>query len=228
MQNRFYWDDARIRFYRDAAEQSSYHQTLAERIKDALPQDGSVLDAGCGLGYLSTAMLPLCRSVTAVDCDPNVIAALAERTKGTRNLTVRCADVRWIDEPFDTVVCCYFGSIEESLRIFERTGANKLILIKRRASKRRFSDGQAHERTADNAAKTLCATGFFFRTLDVSIPFDQPLRSLDDAARFFACYRSDRTQPDRKAVEARLLRTDDPVFPFRLAVQNEMRIFFVD
>lgn len=223
MEHRFEWNADRIRFFCDAAKHSAYHEALAKLLKPALRPTDRVLDAGCGLGYLSEALVPYCSSVTAVDIDRNAIAALKARTE---RVTALCADAHTIQTAYDVIVCCYFGATAEALSVYEQTRSDRLILVKRRFAARRFSKGQPeHERTANEAAKLLDESGFRYRTQDVSLPFDQPFRSVDDAVRFFSLYRSGSV--DRKEVERLCIKTGDTEFPYRLPVQNEMRIFYV-
>ncbi len=89
MKQKFAWDRDRIAFFRDAAENSGFYRALAQRIAPFLRPEDCVTDAGCGLGYLSEALLPYCKSVTAVDIDEQAIAELAKRTSGIRNLYAR-------------------------------------------------------------------------------------------------------------------------------------------
>ncbi|MBR2645794.1 MAG: class I SAM-dependent methyltransferase [Clostridia bacterium] len=230
MNNRFFWDDERIRFFRDAAEHTGFHRTLASLLAPELQASDRVLDAGCGLGYLSTALLPYCKTVTAIDCDRAAIEALTARPQGVAGIDVRLTDVHTIREPFDAIVCCYFGSTEESVNLFEQTRSGKLILIKRRQAGHRFSEGQPrHERTAADAEAYLQNRGYAFRMLDASVPFDQPFRSFDDAVRFFEHYRGGIGQPTcGDDVQNKLVETQDPEFPYRLPVTNEMRIFVIE
>ena len=226
----FFWDDERVRFFCDAAEHSDFHRTLAKLLQPELKKTDHILDAGCGLGYLSTALLPYCNTVTAADCDQTAITALSERTRGLDRIEVRQIDVLQLREPFDVIVCCYFGSTEESVRLFEQTCSGKLIMIKRRKAERRFSKGQPpHERIASDAENVLESMGYAYRAFDASVPFDQPFRSAEDAFRFFERYRSGSAEPlTTDEIRKKLVAADDPEFPYRLPVMNDMRIFVVE
>jgi len=224
MERRFFWNEERIAFFRDAAENGSFYERLAALIAPSLRPTDAVADLGCGLGYLSAALQPYCRSVTAIDDDPAAIRALNASAKDEDRLTVLFADVNTVPLPYDAIVCCCFGSAEEALGWFARSDAHTLILVKRAHPTRRFSDGAVHERTAEDARRTLIANGLPFSERSASLSLDQPFRSIKDAERFFASYR--RGAPDPDAI-GRLLKTEDPVFPYRLPVHNDLVIFNV-
>jgi SAM-dependent methyltransferase len=50
-----------------------------QRAWDALDPPGSVLDVGSGAGAACLPLLPRCTALTAVDCEPDMLALLAER-----------------------------------------------------------------------------------------------------------------------------------------------------
>jgi 16S rRNA (adenine1518-N6/adenine1519-N6)-dimethyltransferase len=58
-----------------------------------LKGDDVVLDAGAGLGFLTSFLLEKCQSVVAVEKDPIVARVLAERLRSKRNVTLILGDV---------------------------------------------------------------------------------------------------------------------------------------
>ena len=227
MKQKFAWDRDRIAFFRDAAENSGFYRALAQRIAPFLRPEDCVTDAGCGLGYLSEALLPYCKSVTAVDIDEQAIAELAKRTSGIRNLYARTGDVHAIQLCCDVLVCCRLGSTEEAIRLFERSGARTLILVKRNDPMHRISDSKtSHERTASETVRNLSERGIPFSSETISLPFDQPFRSEADAIHFFSMYGSETDEPERFPLH-RLIRTEDPVFPLHLPIRNDLTIFVI-
>jgi SAM-dependent methyltransferase len=227
MQQRFYWDDERIAFFRDAALDNAYYRILAERIAPVLLPDDRVLDAGCGLGYLSESLLPFCASVTAADRDARAIEQIKLRVDSDRLIPVE-ADVFQTDlSQFDAIVCCRFGSTEEALSLFERSHARVLVLIKRNDAAHRIANSDSrHSRTAEEAIRTLTKNGYRFEKTELTLSFDQPLRSEQDAVRFFNLY-SDRPAEACTDALARLQRTEDPVFPFRYPIRNSLTVLTV-
>ena len=228
MESRFYWDADRIAFFRDAAEYGDFFRLLAERIAPAIRPEDRVLDAGCGLGYLSEALLPYCKTVTAVDRDERAIAELVRRTAGKEGIVPMAADVHMIPLPFDVIVCCRFGSTEESLAMFDRSEAETLVLIKRSDPAHRISGSPVlHTRTAKDAVRILKEQERCFSSSAVSLSFDQPFRSESDALRFFRAYRVEPEKTDEQRDLRRLTETNDPQFPLVLPVRHELTVFLI-
>ena len=225
MNRRFFWDEERIAFFRDAAENSTCFCALADRIAPSLRKTDRVLDAGCGLGYLAEELLPYCRNITAADRDAQAIQTLRSRICNPALQPLE-TDVFEMDlSAFDVIVCCRFGSVQEDLELFRNSGARILVMIKRNERQHRISDSVSlHERTAAEAIETLEESGLRFTTEQVTLPFDQPFRSEQDAMRFFQLY-SDGT--DLTKQRDRLRETGDCTFPLCLPVTDSLTILSV-
>jgi 2-polyprenyl-3-methyl-5-hydroxy-6-metoxy-1,4-benzoquinol methylase len=70
---------------------TAYHPWL---IKIATRHRGDVLDVGCGDGLLAQRLVPVSRSVTAIDPDATVIDRAVERLRTHPNVTVERIDFR--------------------------------------------------------------------------------------------------------------------------------------
>ncbi len=227
MKPKFYWDRERIAFFCDAAENSGFYRALAQRIAPLLHPEDCVTDAGCGLGYLSEALLPYCKSVTAIDVDEQAIAVLNQRAGSAHGLTAMVADIHAIPLHCDVIVCCRFGSTEEALQLFERSDAHTLIMVKRNDPAHRISGAEEpHTRTASETARILSEREILFSSEAISLSFDQPFRSREDAIRFFRLYGSESQETDESFLQ-RLKRTDDRVFPLLLPVCSDLTIFVI-
>ena len=89
----FRWEPDMVRFMKDASEYGDYHARLAARIAAHLPAGAHVCDAGCGLGYLSRALAPLCGRVTALDISENALAVARALARPLPNMAVVRADM---------------------------------------------------------------------------------------------------------------------------------------
>ena len=224
----FRWNAEQITYFVDAAENSDFFRLLSEHIASALQPTDRVLDAGCGLGYLSFALLPYCKSVTAVDSDPQAIAYLRTRISGKQRIAAACADVFTIPLKFDAIVCCRFGSTEEALRLFDASQARVLILVKRNDPFGRIDGSAVHTRTASEAKQTLSQNGRRFTEAQITLSFDQPFRSQQDALRFFQLYRKNtENDADADMRAERLMQTGDPVFPLRFPITHSLSVLTV-
>jgi SAM-dependent methyltransferase len=74
---------------------------LAARLVDdaGVTGDDRVLELGAGRGVLTAALAERAAQVLAVELDPKLVAALAQRFASTRNVAVLCADARDVPLP---------------------------------------------------------------------------------------------------------------------------------
>ena len=89
-----------------------FHRRLTAELLPYLSPQDHVCDAGCGLGFLSLALAPHVRHVTAADCDAQALSVLKEElaARHIENVTPLCTDI-FTDrpaEPYDAMVFCFF------------------------------------------------------------------------------------------------------------------------
>lgn len=215
------WSADSIRFLADASERLRFNDALAARAAKHIPPGARVLDAGCGLGYLSLSLLPYCGRVTAADSSAAALAVLRENAAGAdaARLDIRQGDVFAIPESerFDVVVCCFFASVEETLRLAQKHGARTAVLFKKDWQTRRFSLREEPVRniTLAEAAAELGALGVPYVSETFPLDMGQPFRSADDAARFFTLYSGGGPVSPEEAA-GRLEAADSPDFPLYL------------
>lgn len=230
----FRWEPDMVRFMRDASGYGDYHALLAGRIARRLPPGARVCDAGCGLGYLTRALAPLCGHVTALDLSENALAVAREITAPLKNVSVVCADMdTYVPEaPFDAMVFCFFGRTEEILRFAGRACRGRVIVVKKNWTHHRFTLGQKPlmHSTLSEMEAFLSGIGVPFESETLTLEFGQPLRSEADAVRFFRLYsRDERAETITLAdIEPRLERRDDPTFPLYLPEQKRLGILSFD
>ena len=115
----FSWSADAVRFMADACRRTDFHEKLTALLLPYLKPTDHICDAGCGLGYLSLALSPYAARVTAAERDAAALAVLRQEldARGITNVTPLCADVLAYTPPvpFDAMVFCFFGSMEEIL-----------------------------------------------------------------------------------------------------------------
>lgn len=232
----FEWTSDMVTFMRDASEQSDYYDKAADHIIDALGGKEAVssmhiCDAGCGLGYLSLALSKSCRHVTAVDIASAPLDVLRENltTKGCDNITVWEGNAFDLPDSlqFDAMVFCLFGSVTEALHA-AKGHTKQIVMLRRNQAARRFS--LKEERThsdlleSDNAFLRSLPTPSFVR--DICLELNQPIRSLDDAKRFFSLYakRQGKAVVDDSEVLNRLVPSGDPTFPYMIPAHRDLTV----
>lgn len=222
------WTPEGMAFLQDAMACCGYYPALARRIAPYLPKQAHVCDAGCGLGGLSVALLPYCRHVTAVDRAAAPLENLRQRAGHDPRLTVRLGDIRCLppETPYDAMVFCLFGGVEEALTVARQQCRGTVLLIRRDYAYHRFSTGRVPVGfTAADSEDTLRHLGLSYRMERFSLEFGQPFRSLEDARRFFRLYdRSGGADPPLH----RLTAGPGPEFPYYLPNRKELCLLAVE
>jgi len=193
----FNWTPDMIRFMRDASEYGNYNQILLQKMLPYLHSDMHICDAGSGLGYLSLAMAPHARRVTAIEKHPDAAKVLEENCLrlGISNIHTCCGDVEKSlpDEKYDAMVFCFFGQSRQILHLARQQCRGRIFVFTRNYRNHRFSAG-AHvagwegfpEFTAllQKQEIAFCAETF-------QAEYGQPFRDWNDARRFFELYSKD-------------------------------------
>ena len=216
-----FWHEDMIRFMTDASEYGNYYQQLGDTLLPWLTSDMHVCDAGSGLGYLSLALAPHVRQVTAVERHPAAAAVLTEncRKRGIRNVISRCGSIDEVlpCEKYDAMVFCFFGGIRHTLELAKRQCRGDVFVFTRNYKNHRFSagslptgwDGYPEFRTL------LEDLGIPFRQQILMPEFGQPFRNLRDARLFFELYSQDgdRSMLTEEFLKTKLVETGSEDFP---------------
>lgn len=205
----FRWSEDMVRFMRQASEYGDYHRRLAEWMRPALHPGDHVCDAGCGLGYLSLALAPCVRLVTAADRSAEALKVLRENCalRGIGNIDIRCGDLFSLPPraPYDAMVFCFFGRMEEIAAIAKAQCRGTVFAFKKNYDTHRFSVGR-HATGSDSfttAKAWLTAHGVPFAAEELTLELGQPFRSWEDARRFFTIYSCDE---DKSVITDAFLR----------------------
>ena len=226
------WTPDTVRFQRDAAQYGSYHQTLAKHLAAHLPPDAHICDAGCGLGYLSRALAPFCKRVTAIDSSAMALAVLRENTP--KNVEIREGDIFTLspDAQYDAMVFSFFGTMDETLLLARKHCRGKVILVKRGWTQHRFSLAPApvQRYTSSETEQYLRVRGIPFAHETLLLDMGQPFRSKEDAVRFFSAYgqAGESSVISFENIASRLQKTDNSVFPYYLPQEKPLGIFSFD
>lgn len=217
----FKWTQERIAYMDDACRRTDFHRKLTAELQPYLRETDCVCDAGCGLGYLSLALAPYVGAVTAVERDSQALAVLERELafRHIKNVHPCCEDVfvHRPEKPYDAMVFCFFGSIEEILAAAARCCRGTVLAVVRNDARHRFSDKSRGpgRHSYETACRILTEKGISFTTRTASFAFDQPFRSLEAARRFFELYGGSEDW------RARLVETGDPEFPWQLPSRRE-------
>ena len=216
------WRKEMVRFMKDASEYGNYNQVLAKMLAPYLDAHTHICDAGCGLGYLSLALSPYAGRVTGVERNPDAAAVLAENCEklGLTNVVSLCGPIEDLcpETPYDAMVFCFFGSIDEILTLSRQQCRGKVFIITRNYTTHRFSVG-SHKtgsygyRTSHD---TLTALGIPFTEETMELEFGQPFRSFEDARHFYETYSkdADKTVITDEFLREKLVENPEGEFPY--------------
>ena len=227
------WTPDMIRFMQDAAAVNGCYPALARAVHEILPGGGRLCDAGCGIGSLSLALAPYFSHVVAADASPEAIQAL-RRSGPPDQVEPRLCDVLSDvpKQPYDAMVFCFFGTLEEVLRTARRQCSGTVVLIRRTRDTHRFSHSAARRSRRQNLeqlCRALEERGIPFHSREVEVDMGQPFRTLEDAVLFFRTHSRDDDPAalTPEAVQQRLERRDDPVFPWYFPVHERIGLLWL-
>ncbi|MEG1547631.1 MAG: class I SAM-dependent methyltransferase [Clostridia bacterium] len=232
----FNWQPQTIQFMRDASEYSSYYSELAGHMSRFLDKDANVCDAGCGLGYLSLALSQYCRRVTAVDVSAQALAVLSENivAHGYENIDVVQGDIAECppNTPYDAMVFCFFGHMDEALSIAKAQCCGKVILVRKNWGKHRFTlhDKPLEHFTLTQMQARLSILGIPFQSESIEFEMGQPFRSMEDAAEFYRIYSDDKQVEKILAadVEEKLKKCIAGEFKYYLPMKKKIGMIVLD
>lgn len=217
----FCWNEEMVRFLRDASEYSDYHTRLAAWMAPYLSPADRICDAGCGLGYLSLALSHYVNSITAVDSSETALRVLREKSVGCSKIDILCGDIHRLppEVPYDAMVFSFFGKMDEIAAIAAAQCCGTVFAFKKNYVNHRFSVGE-HPVGDDNfshAIEWLVERHIPYVAETLALEMGQPLRSLDEARRFFRLYNhDDDTALTDAFLRERLVETGRTDFPLYL------------
>ncbi len=215
-----WWTPERIRWYERASERCTFHRNLVSIIEKHLIAGESILELGCGLGRAS-AILSLTHPIHAVDIDRAAIECAEKREKSD---IYSVSD--WIDlkETADCVLCIFFGHLEKldmlSLQMNLARRHAVFIYSEHRGQKEDLVLKETTPR--EEMERKLTSLGYRVESESFTLPFPQPLISIEEARDFIAL-----SYP-KKSVEEYLpfiTESGDREYPYVLKNEKRMVLF---
>ncbi len=198
-----FWTGESIEWYRRAAATHNYHQLLAEKVLSYIPnQDRArIFDLGAGLGYLSLAMAPHAKEVTALDVSLEAIDWLNNevlRRKVNNVLTVN-GDFTKLEPPpamYDAAVLCFFGRLAQVLPRLRQWVKGPIIFITSDSRQKNFGvANRKKNHSAEDSAMYLRGENIAYKEERLTLSFGQPFLNREDAGYFLRFYNRDLLSP---------------------------------
>lgn len=224
-------------FMKNACEYNSYNAELANLIKlECDDNTESICDVGCGLGYLSLELSRHFRKVTAVDIDLNAVSILEDNItkRNINNINAICCnamDYR-ADKQFDSMVFCFFGAMDDTLRIAFKNCTGKVFIIGRNWDEHRFSlknEIRPHF-TTKQKCDYLNKLNVPYKLSYLSTDMGQPLRDEQEAISFFKLYnRSDeQSKIIFDDIKKKLIPSNKADYKYYLPMQKELCVIICE
>ena len=226
----FQWNEEMVRFMRTASEYGDYHRRLVQRMRPALHSADHICDAGCGLGYLSLALAPYVRRVTAADRSEAALDVLRQNcaARGIRNIDILSGELQPVPlaAPYDAMVFCFFGRMEEIAAVAKAQCRGTVFVFKKNYTSHRFSVGE-HPAGWDSfraGADWLTERGVPFEAETLEPEMGQPFRSMEEARQFFRLYSrdADKSVITDDFLRSKLVETGREDFPLYLPHQRQV------
>lgn len=223
-----FWSDDRLRWYQDAAARTDFHEKIAMFIAPYLKPDDTVLDLGCGLGYLIDELKPVVKSIAGADMDDRALKLLRERLPDVTTHQVKFPEQ--LPPPADVVITMFFGRNLVEHEAFEKLYKRLHIVIRNR-SRCRFEvpDQRELDRRTDQDMVDYAKShelNYEHHLLDLT--FDQPLRSREDALLYAMNYKpTEEKSHYEEYLDKNLEHTDDPEFPYVIRKKKELGIVII-
>lgn len=226
----FQWNEEMVRFMRTASEYGDYHRRLVQRMRPALHSADHICDAGCGLGYLSLALAPYVRRVTAADRSEAALDVLRQNcaARGIRNIDILSGELQPVPlaAPYDAMVFCFFGRMEEIAAVAKAQCRGTVFVFKKNYTSHRFSVGE-HPAGWDSfraGADWLTERGVPFEAETLEPEMGQPFRSMEEARQFFRLYSrdADKAAITDEFLRSRLAETGREDFPLYLPHKRQV------
>lgn len=219
-----WWTTQKIDWYVRASMCSDFHEKLACEIAERIPKDKSILEVGCGLGYITAQLAKMGYDVCGIDNDEKAIKRAHElheglpRQSGSKGLFA-LEDYRTSHRRADVVLAAFCGRIEEEgLGTFERLATERIIYI----VSQHKSNNLKRDRTAE-ICTYLEKSGHHFTFKELSLRFDQPFTSQEEAAIFLELQQGNVNLPVKKNEGA-----GKDQYPYVFENEKKMSIFVID
>jgi len=216
-----WWTPQSIDWFVRASEASSYHSLLSDRIADLIAPYKSVLEFGCGLGYEAENLYKKGLQVKALDDNEKVIELATKRS----GLDIfHHYDAKQCKDTADVLLCINYGHLDtnDELSDLLSHATKRFIYI---LSRHNGHKTDTREDRTDKVRNLMKESLFNFSESSISLDFDQPLKSLEEAEEFINfTYLGKHTNEYLNFVE----KTDDPKFPYVFRNRKELSVFVLN
>ncbi len=224
-----FWNAKTIKLYRDAAKYCNFHEVLVAHLLPHLNATDTLLDIGCGHGYIDLLLARQIARVSCVDIDALVMAELSERAPN--NLSVIVSDFSNLSiAPHDYVLMSFYGSLTKDYARIAALAQKGIITIKNVArTVRDLPDQKSLKRETHGDVTQFCkAHRLNYQEILLTLPFGQPFVDKEDVYAYLERYKPLNSGDYESYIKDNLQSLDDEKFRYYLPKQKRIGIAIID
>ena len=227
------WNEQCVEWYTIAANESTFHDTLADVIAPSLLKADTLCDVGCGLGRLSLALACGVASVVALDENPYAVQALRQRVAALelRNYTVVQGDAARLRVPYDVLLLSFFGRSTDAVLAMMPLCRRRMVCVVHAGEGGNLYPVQVPKKRMNTQSlqSALEDAGLRYRVEAARAEFGQPLRSEADGIEFILHHQPKLPQSEAEAfLRSHVVEKNSTAWPLYLPSEKKVSIFFID
>lgn len=219
-----WWNERKIEWYERASLFSDFHTLLSREIEPLINKDETILEFGSGLGYVSEILAKDGYNISSYDIDERVI----ERAKERSGLDIyHTADYKDLNIKGDVVLTIFFGRLwsDDNLATLLSPAKKRLISIHSLHTGQNDTIKSRKTPGLEESLSFLKDKGLEAKGKEITIPFPQPLSSLEEAKLFI---KESYPGKDVSLYLPYVKKTNDKTYPYMLLNQKRMVILAID
>ncbi len=224
-----FWNEKTIKLYSDAAKYADFHEVLVDYLLPHLKATDTLLDIGCGHGYIDLLLARHIARVSCVDVDAAVMAELAERAP--HNLTAIVSDFASLQiEAHDYCLMSFYGRlIKDYQRIAELSNKGIITIKNIRRTVRDLPDQKSLKRETHGDVIQFCkAQNISFKEIILTLPFGQPFVNMDDVYAYLERYKPLNSGNYEDYLKENLQRIEHARYRYYLPKEKRIGIAIID
>lgn len=200
----FVWNEDKIKWFEKAGNITDFYKGIARKCNERslLSKNYNILDAGCGLGYLSMSLAPYVNSVTALDISLEAISFLNKKCRDQEISNINTLVCDWKkhepERKYDIVFICYCGGFcKEDFFTLAKLSSRYIVgIIPKNSFGDNFGINKLFQpvKTYRKRENLSSATSFFklnnisFDNIEYNCEFGQPIDNIEEYKKFMEHY----------------------------------------
>lgn len=224
-----FWNKKTIKLYSDAAKYTGFHEALVAHLLPHLKATDTLLDIGCGHGFIDLLLARHIARVSCVDIDAAVMAELVERAP--HNLTAIVSDFANLQvEAHDYCLLSFYGKLTKDYRRIAELSNKGIITIKniRRTVRDLPAQKSLRRETHGDVVQFCKAQNLNFEEMILTLPFGQPFVDMDDVYTYLERYKPLNSGDYEDYLKENLQRIEHAHYRYYLPKEKQIGIAIIN